>query len=92
MLDDTQDTQDTQQRKGWLGRRRRQTETDSIKEDNQEKIESFQNNLETGEAKVETTTEPRITQASKSDDPAAASCQSGFELQKRVLKIISVDR
>ena len=79
-----EDTQDGSARKGWLGRRRRGTDIDSIKQANQEKIITFQQNLETGEAQVETTTDPKITQASKSDEPAAVSCQSGFELQKRV--------
>ena len=70
------------QRNGWFGRRRRSTDMDSLKQAVEKKVETLQQNLEIGDAKVETTTEVEIVQVSKSDEPAAASCESGFELQK----------
>lgn len=83
MLEETQEIEMPEsQRNGWFGRRRRATDFDAIQKSAEASIKKLQENLDIGDAQLEETTEAKVTKALKSDEPAAASCQSGFELQK----------
>ncbi len=83
MLAETQDIEMPEsQRNGWFGRRRRATDFDAKQKSAEASIKNLEENLDIGDAQLVETTEPKVTKALKSDEPAAASCQSGFELQK----------
>ena len=68
----------------WYGRRRRQAgdpkaEIQAVAE---ESIENLSSELDVGTANVVSTTDPEVTNLQQSPEPAAKTCETGFELQK----------